>query len=379
MKYNISYPFFPKEDIKNILLEFKEILAGRGLLTMGKHVKVFEFNFAKCVGAKYAVAVNSCTSALEISLCSLNIKEGDEVIVPVQTFIATGSCVLMTGAKVVFCNTDENFLLDFEDLKKKITRNTKAVIIVHFAGLIHPEIFEIKKFLRKRNIYLLEDAAHACGAKIGNYYAGSIGDLSCFSFFSTKIITTGEGGMIATNNKRFFEICSSMRNRGLDLNSAVERFSNLGSNRRMTEIQGILGCYQLKRIESFIKHRKAIAAIYLNELLPLAAKGIIRFQNYPDSIRHAYWRFVIFLKNAGINRELLGKKMMRVGVRIDWPYQPLLHAQPLFKARNNHSQQEFDVSETLANTHFCIPLHMGIKASDARFIAHKLKLFLKII
>lgn len=373
MKYNTCSPYFPPRDIRSILSEFRDILEGNGVLTMGRHVREFESKFAVYTGARYAVAVNSCTSGLEIALRSLDIGKGDEVIVPVQTFIATGSCVLTAGAKVVFCDVDSSFLIDFADLRKKVTARTRAVIVVHFAGLIHPEIFKIRRFLKEKKVYLIEDAAHACGAKIGGNHAGALGDIGCFSFYSTKIMTTGEGGMITVNDKILYELCGSMRNRGLDLNAGQEQYSLLGGNRRMSEVQGIMGCHQLKRLDEFVRHRNRIAAIYRDELRDSADAGVISFQEYPAKITHAYWRFVVFLKRAKINRDALKRSLFIKGIGIDWPYKPLLHLQPVFKSLYGAREGDFAKSEALAERHFCLPVHNGIKPRDAVFIAGALK------
>jgi len=339
---------------------------------MADHVLQFEKNFSTYINTKYAVAVNSCTSALEIALKVLDLKQGDEVIIPAQTFIATGSCVLMAGCNPVFCETDGNFLIDFEDLKSRITDKTKVVIIVHFAGLIHPDILKIKDFLKKRNIFLIEDAAHAHGAKINTLFAGNIGDIGCFSFYSTKIMTTGEGGMITTNDRKLYEKCSSLRNRGIDVSAKSEIFSNVGSNRRFTEAQAILGLYQLKRLEEFIEHRNKIAAIYESILKPLIQKDVICFQKYGKNIRHAYWRFLIFLKKTTISRETIVNELEKVGIKIDFPYTPLLHLQPVFREICGMKKDSLKKTESLAQTHFCLPMHLLIGKDDARFIAKTL-------
>ena len=367
MKYDMAFPYFHEKDIDLILAEFRSILSGQGMLTMGKNVQAFENEFAAYVGAKYAVATNSCTSALEISLKAIGIEKGDEVIVPVQTFIATGSSVIVAGGSVVFCDTDDNFLISIEDLKKKITAKTKAVIIIHFAGLIHPDMMELKTYLKKKGIFLIEDAAHAPGAKIGNHFAGTFGDIGCFSFFSTKIMTTGEGGMIVTNNKDLFEICSSLRNRGLDISAGYEIFTRIGSNRRMTEFQAILGRAQLKRLDQFIAHRNNIAKIYREELMPLVKKRIVSFQEYSQDIRHSYWRFVAFLNKAKVTPAQVQKTAADAGIKIDFPYSPLLPWQPAFKdVRKKHNS--FPRAEALSKKHFCMPIHMLITEKDARHI-----------
>ena len=373
MVYNLAFPYFPEEDIEEILVKFRHILSGQGMLTMGENVRNFEKQFAQATGAKYAIVTNSCTSALEISLRAIGVGQGDEVIVPVQTFIATGSCVaIINQARVVFCEVDNNFLLDFEDLKSKISERTKAVIIVHFAGLIHPDIMQIREYLHSKNIILIEDAAHAHGAKIGEISSGNIGDFGCFSFYSTKIMTTGEGGMLTTNDDKLALLTNSIRNRGLDVEAGQEIFLNIGSNRRMSELQAILGLYQLKRLEEFVATRNKAAQIFRDVLKPLEQEGILGFQYYPDTIRHAYWRFVIFLKTSGFDRENLRTILLEKGIKIDFPYDPLLHLQPVFRNLYGIKDGFLPRSEALARTHFCLPMHALIKENDAQYIAEEL-------
>ena len=204
---------------------------------------------------------------------------------------------MKSGAKIVFCDVDDDFLLDFEFMKKLINKNTKAVIIVHFAGMISKDIIKIRDYLKEKNIILIEDDAHAHGATFGDLKAGNIGDIGCFSFYSTKIMTTGEGGMITTNNQEIYEKCASLRNRGMDINYKGELFINLGSNHRVTEFQALLGVYQLKRLDEFLEHRNKIAKIYKDELSDLIDKGIVRLQVPAQNSRHSYWRFIVFLNN----------------------------------------------------------------------------------
>lgn len=361
--YNTAFPYFPESDVDEILLEVKEILVGNKMLTMAEHVNDFEKEFSKYCGTKYAVATNSCTAALELSLSALNLNSDDEVIVPVQTFIATGSCVLKSGAKIVFCDVDDDFLLDYESMKNLINKNTKAVIIVHFAGMISKNILKIRDYLKEHNIVLIEDDAHAHGATFGNLSAGNIGDFGCFSFYSTKIMTTGEGGMLTTNNPKYYEKCASMRSRGMDINYKGELFTNLGSNHRVTEIQALLGKYQLKRLDEFSKHRNKIASIYQESLESFISDGTLRLQSPAINSRHAYWRFIIFLNKH--NRDDILKKLNEKGIRADAPYSPLLNQQPLFK---NLPKQLTPKAEQLAKTHISLPIHVLITEEDAKFI-----------
>ena len=290
MKYNTALPYFPEEDIEYILKEFKKLLSGVGLLSMGEFVQEFEKQFAEYIGVEYAIATTSCTSALETILAAFGVGGGDEVIVPSQTFIATASSVAQRGATPVFAEINQNFLLDFEDMKSCITTKTKAVIFVHFAGLIDEKLFEIKSWLNKKGILLLEDAAHAHGASLNNQMAGSIGDAAAFSFYSTKNMTTGEGGMITTNDPAIGEKCASIRARGLDTRAGYEIFNELGTNQRVTEVQALMGISQLKRLEVFIAHRNKVADIYTQCLRPLAEAGTIRLLEVnQNKVIHTYW------------------------------------------------------------------------------------------
>jgi perosamine synthetase len=373
MIYKNALPFFHNEDIDLILNEFREILTGNGMLTKGPKSKEFEKKYAKYTECKFAISTNSCTTALEIVLKSIGLKANDEVIVPTQTFIATGSCVVSCGGKVVFCDSDDDFLLDIEDLKKKINDKTKAVIIVHFAGLIHPRIFELKKYLNERDIFLIEDCAHSNGAKIDGIMSGNIGDFGCHSFYSTKIMTTGEGGMITTNHENYYYLCSSYRSIGIDTKSNSEIFSQIGSNNRMPEFESILGLYQLKRLDEFVSHRNMVASVYMKELKTLEEKNLIRFQKVLSNVIHPYWKFIVFLESKNISRKILQEKLLTKGINIEAPYQPLMHNQPVFKNINNNVCISVPNAERLINTHFCLPIHYKISEADAINIANIVK------
>lgn len=370
MKYRTASPFFKEEDIDQILHETRKILSGEGLLSMGKNVDEFENLFSEYIGSEGSVATNSCTSALEVALMSIGISQGDEVIIPVQTFIATGSAVLRAGGIPVFCDVNHNFLMDFESLKEAITSSTKAVILVHFSGLLHEEINEIKKYLEERNIFLIEDAAHAPGASLNNKKAGTFGDLSCFSFFSTKNITTGEGGMITSNNQDLLKKCSSIRNRGIDTDNNFESFIRLGGNYRMTEFQALLGKTQLNRLDEINDTRNEIANIYMKNLNSCFEEGLIEYPIVKEGIYHAYWRFWVSLKE-GIDRNEIKDLLKNESITSDWAYDPLLHLQPLFK-ENFDQSKSFSKSEKLASRHICIPIHTQIQKEDAEFISSTL-------
>ena len=195
-RINMADPHFTPEDRKWIHQELDHILDGA--LSMGPNVQAFELEFAVRVGVRHAIAMNSCTSALEAALRS-RLAPGKEVIIPAETFIATGMAVHAAGGKPVFGEiSDATLCLDLEDVKQKVTPRTAGVILVHMAGLVSPDILHFRKFCDDSSLFLIEDAAHAPGASHAGKMAGAFGHAGCFSFFPTKVITAGEGGMLTT-------------------------------------------------------------------------------------------------------------------------------------------------------------------------------------
>lgn len=367
-KYTTAFPFFPQHEIEWILNETREILTGKKMLSMGDNVREFEQRFADYCRRKYAIATNSCTSALNAVLKSLNLTDSDEIIVPTQTFFANLSSIVNAGATPIFCDTDENFLINYQDLQSKITNKTKAVVVVHFAGAISQDIFKIKALCKQHNIILIEDCAHAHGACAKDcdglvYKAGSIGDIACFSFFSTKVMTTGEGGMILCDNEDIALYCRSFANRGLTPLSQTETFQIYGENFRFSEFNATLGLSQLRCLEDFIHHRNRIAHIYSQELKDETG---LRLQTVASGFRHAYWRFIIFLFEKK-PQEII-KQLSSYGIAADAPYSPLLHKHPIVK-----ESFSCPISEQLSKTHISLPIHMKISPDDAKRIAKILK------
>lgn len=372
MQYNMSRPYFPDEEIPIILNAFKTILQGAKILSQGEYVRSFEQTFAKYSHCKYAVATNSCSAALEIALRILNLTKENEVIVPIETFIATGAAVVREGGKPIFAGINsDTFCLSLKEIKRLQTKKTRAVIIVHMAGLITPEMKAIQSYCKQNNLFLIEDAAHAAGAELDGQRAGSFGDCACFSFYPTKIITTGEGGMITTNNIKLYEQFDSLRYRGRDLKNPIECYSAVGTNNRMTEIAAILGLSQLRHIDKFIEKRNHIAKIYQESLSKAELEGWIKILPKPNNIRHAYWRFIIKL-HTQFNRKILQEKLHAKKIPIDWAYSPPLHLQPLFRKLFNTQKDNLVDSEYLLNHFFCLPIHPLLQDSDLNIISNKL-------
>ena len=374
-KINTANPFFFKKDIDFILNKSKKILQGKENLSMGKYVKLFESTFSNFNNSKYSIATSSGTSALEIILRSIGVKSNDQVIIPSHTFIATASSVMSLGAKPIFCEINDNYLIDFNDLKRRINKKTKAVIIVHFGGLIHQEIFSIKKYLSQKNIFLIEDASHAHGASINKIKSGNLSDAAAFSFFSTKIVTTGEGGIITTNNKKIFQKCASIRSRGIDIKKKKEIYSELGSNFRMTEIQALMGITQINNLNKFVNHRLKIAKIYDNFLNSAIKRKKIRLLEIQKNIINPRWKYTVFLLQNQ-NRRIIKNKMGKKFISIDWAYDPFVHLQPVMKKFYNNKKGMLKFSENLSKSHINLPIHYGINEKEAKFI---IKNFLKFI
>lgn len=228
----------------------KQILESGNLCSNhGQYVELFEHRLAKYVGSKYAIAVNSGTAALHTALLALGIGSGDEVIVPAWTFISTVSAVVMCGAIPVFADISENsFNINPDSILDKLTPKTIAIIVVHLGG-IPAEMTKIMRIAKQSGIFVIEDACQSLGAEIYDEKVGTIGDIGVYSFYPSKIITTGEGGMIVTNSEQLAERCRLIRNHGRTKHFYADR---LGFNYRMTEIQGALGLIELKDIDKRI-------------------------------------------------------------------------------------------------------------------------------
>ena len=265
MKIPISKSIFTEEDMKSILEPLSD-----GWVVQGPKVEKFESMWSQFTNAKYSIATTSCTSALFLSIDSLNLEEDDEVIVPALSWISTANVVENVGCKTVFCDIDlSTFNINLDDLRSKITSNTKAIIPVHLFG--YPVDIEIiKEIIGDRKIHIIEDAACGFGSYVNDIHVGTKGTFGCFSFHPRKAISTGEGGMIALNDKKYLNKIRSLRDHGMDYSNDMQNnkpsfmkdHQNAGYNFRMTDIQASLGISQMNRAEKILRCRQDIAYIY---------------------------------------------------------------------------------------------------------------------
>lgn len=369
-KINMAEPHFSPEDRLWIHREIDAILDGS--LSMGPNVAAFEREFAARVGVRHAIAMNSCTSALEAALLSQDIA-GKEVILPAETFIATGMAVHLAGGIPVFAEIAASSLcLDLEDVRRRVTARTAGVLLVHMAGLVTPDILAFRQFCDANQIFLIEDAAHSPGARHAGQEAGSFGHAGCFSFYPTKVITSGEGGMLTTDSDQIAAFVRSYQHRGRDMSSQVERYVLPGRNVRMTETSALLGRVQLSHLDEFLARRRKIAAIYGKELSGVRDLRLVLPMDLESS---SFWKVPLLLQ-ASVSRAALTEQMATAGIAVDWAYQPPLHLQPVFRDLFGITEGLLPRTEDLLSRHLCLPCHPGMSDEDAIRVASELRMAL---
>ena len=369
---------YSEKEKKYISVGVKKILDS-GFLTMSNKVLQFEKLFAKFVGTKYAVAVNSGTSAIEIPLRALNV-EGKSIIVPTNTFMATPLAAIHAGAKVIFADISAKTLsIQAKEIEKKITKDTVGIILVHIGGIISHEFNKIKKICASKKIFILEDAAHAHGSKINGKSAGNLGVAAAFSFYPTKILTTGEGGMITTNDRSLYKKFLILRDHGKE-NALFNIHTELGSNWRLSEIQGLLGVQQIKKANTIIRERIKIASMYDNLLKDVPN---LRLVTIPSNIQSSYYKYIVFVRKNIRNKI---KKMMYEKFKIVLPgevYNYLCHSQPVFKKNEKKiikkGDSTFKNAKKVSSEQLCLPLYPGLKKNEIRYVADSLIKVLKIL
>ncbi|MFW9888407.1 MAG: DegT/DnrJ/EryC1/StrS family aminotransferase [Candidatus Thorarchaeota archaeon] len=360
--------YFPESDWDEILERTRDVLSS-GWLTLGKYTKELEKKFSESHGISHAVATNSGTSSLEIAMRILN-PEGGEVICPTNTFFATPAAVLHAGGSIRFVDIEQDyFSIDPERLQDAITSKTRLVVVVHIGGIISPRIVEIAKICQENDIILLEDAAHAHGCHLSGRFAGSFGQAGSFSLFATKVITSGEGGIIVTNDERIDSEARIYRDQGkapLRGNYHVK----LGYNWRLSEINAIVGISQLARMEEFIEGRQRIARIFDRELEDVS--GVTRV-SIPGEIHCNYYKYIAML-DADIDRNDL-KKKLRENHEVSLSgevYETPCHEQPIFEKLPG-SRGKFPVATDFCSRHICLPIFPMMTDDEAMYVIESLK------
>lgn len=343
-------------------------LFGKQISGTSKYISKFEKRFKEMHNTKYAVAVSNGSVALDLALKSLNLQDEDEVILPSFTIVSCLSAVIRAGAVPVFCDVDENhWNMTLENIKKVYTKKTKAILNVHTYGL-PSEINEIKQFCLNNKIFLVEDSAEAHGIKYDKKYCGSFGDISTFSFYANKHITSGEGGMIITNHEDLYKQVQKMRNLDFDNN---KRFVHrkMYWNYRMGGLQAALGYSQIGSIKKVIRYKKKQGKEYislLKDYTNLFQLPVSKFQNIDNN----FWVFGIVLKYPKIRDELL-KNLLLAGIETRpffWP----LHLQPFYLEQFSKESIKLPISENLGKNGLYLPMGSHITAKKQRYIINQL-------
>lgn len=356
----------PEDDRRDILQAIDGVLES-GQLTLGRHGEAFEADFARLVGVRYAVAVNSGTSALEIVLRALGV-EGREVVVPTNTFFATPAAVLHAGGRVRFADVDpRTLMLDAARLDAAMTPETAGVILVHIGGTIAPAVEAIGEMCRARGLWLLEDAAHAHGSTFAGSAAGSFGVAGAFSFYPTKVMTSGEGGMMVTDDRRLYEEALVYRDQG-KAGFHANVHTRLGYNWRMSELHAIVGASQLRRLPEFIEARRRVAQAYDQAL---AQSEWYEPLGEPADARSNYYKYVVFLRKPIDRAALKREARERFGVGLAGEvYELPCHRQPVFEELSGRS---LPGAERACAAHICLPISARMTPDDAAYVSASLE------
>ena len=342
----------------------------------GKFVKEFEKKFSQYNSRKFGVAVSSGTAALEVAIKALNLKKNSEVIIPSFSIIATALCVVKCGLKPILVDCSlSTWNMDPEKVLKKISKKTSAIIITHIYGL-PVDLQKIMNVAKKKNIKIIEDAAEVIGLKYKNRMCGSFGDVSTFSFYANKHITTGEGGMIVTNKKDIYEKCKSLRNLSFS-KSYFDRYNHddIGWNYRMTNMQAALGCGQLKSINKIVKRKREIGNLYYKHLK--RNKHLLFQENKNSYSKNIYWVFGVLLKKKSRSkRDFLMRALLKN--KIDTrPFFLSMNKQKIFKKMKIFSKSKMPNSEYLSNNGFYLPSGLGISDNEIRYVCTTLNQLLR--
>ena len=369
----ISKPFLSKEEAQSA---YDTILSG--WVTQGPRVEEFENEFAKLTGAKYAVAVSNCTTALHLSLIVAGVGKDDEVICPSLSYIATANSIRYVGAKPVFAEVCNDYNLDVKDIENRITKNTKAILLVHQMGM-PANIDEVKNICKKYSLELIEDAACAIGSCYKNKMIGSHSELVCFSFHPRKVITTGDGGMITTSRLDYYERLKKLRQHGMSVNDRVrhaskkvifEKYEELGYNYRLTDIQASVGIQQVKKLNEIVQKRREIASLYNSAFKDIECIDL------PKDNRHSISNFqsysIILKKNCPIKRNELMQKLLDHGIATRKGIM-LAHKE---EAYTNFDFKNLEHSEFLSNNSIILPLYVPMSKDDIDFV---IKMFINTI
>lgn len=343
-------------------------------ISMGPNVTKLEEEFANNLNIKHAIAVTNCTAALHLALKILGIKEGDEVIVPSLTFVATVNCVRYVNATPAFADITsyEDFSINTDDIEKKITTKTKVIIVMHYGGFAC-DMDRIIELAKRYNLFVVEDAAHAPDSEFKGEKLGTIGNIGCFSFFSNKNITCAEGGMLATNNDEYAKKAKLLRAHGMT-SLSYERAKGhatkydvveLGYNYRMDDIRGALALAQFKKLKEDVIKREELRHIYLKELENID-DIIIPYKNH--HYKSTNYVFPIVLKNSNVEkRDRVRQKLADAGIQTSVHY-PAVHRFSIYEKY----KVDLPITEYVTDNEITLPMYYNLSEDGIRYISKSL-------
>lgn len=332
-------------------------------LSLGPKLVEFEKKMADYIGVKYAIAVSSGTAGLHLIVRALDLKKDDEVITTPFSFIASSNCLLYEQVKPVFVDIDPQDLnIDTAKIESAITPKTKAILAVDIFGQPAPWL-QLRQIAAKHHLALIEDSAESLGSEYQNQKCGSLGDAGVFAFYPNKQITTGEGGMVVTNNKKIAELCYCLRNQGRDSNHWLKH-QHLGYNYRLSELNCALGISQLSRINQIILRRQKIAATY-NQLLK-NIPGII-LPNVASTNKVSWFVYVIQIKN----RDQVMARLKQQGVQCN-NYFPVIHLTPFYQKKFGYKKGDFPIAEAVSQKTLALPFFNQITPAQIKYVVQQL-------
>lgn len=367
--------YWDKEDIEAV----KRVIKSGKYWAVGDEIEEFEKKIAEFVGTKYALTFNSGTSALHSLLLAHDVKD-KEVIVPSFTFIATANAVVLAGGKPVFAESEEETLgLDAEDVRKRITEKTKAIIALHYGGFPSRDIEKLRKIADENKILLIEDAAESLGAKVKNKMVGTFGHSAIFSFCQNKVITTGEGGVIVTDLEDVYEKARLIRSHGR-VEAAQDYFSSIGDNDyiqvgynfRMPTMLAALGLSQLKKIDKITKTRRRIAHILTEKLSKIKE---ISFMKEEEGSFQVYQMYTILLKD-GKTRDSLQAYLSKKGIMAKVYFNPS-HLKTIYTKNHECKEGDLPVTEALSKRVLTLPLYPAMKKGEIDSVINGVSEFFK--
>lgn len=370
---NFSVPSITNEEIDGVV----EVLKS-GWLTTGHKNQEFAKLINKYIGSKYCIPLSSCTAAIHVALACAGIQEGDEVITTPMTFVSTINCILYLRAKPVFVDIKENdFIMDESQVENKITKKTKAILPVHYAGF-SANLTELRKLANKYKIVLIEDAAHSFGSKYKDEFIGQKSKFCCFSFYPTKNITTGEGGAFVTNSLSIYKRAASFGLHGIN-RDAWKRYSKSGTWRydvkeigykyNMTDIQSVLGIVQLKRIAELKKRREDIYKLYISGLKNISELEIVKGNSFSKPFRHL---FVVRIKSKKINRDRFIEKMKEKNIICSVHFIPV-YKFSIYKKLFKFNSKDFPHTENVFKECISLPFSSSMTIEEAREVVKTIK------